>query len=336
MDDLISVIIPVYNNEKYLSECLSSICSNTYRNIEIIVIDDGSTDNSGNISDEFAIEDSRVKVFHKKNTGVSRSRNLGMNIAKGEFIAFVDSDDYIDGDYFEKLLSTMKDSGCDLAVGSVAHVYGDDINYKQIENLEIDLINPNEKDKQNFLDINVNYYLYGPVNKLYKRSIITRKNIAFPEDTSYGEDLIFNFNYMKYCEKITYRQVPIYYYNHNNENSLSHKYREKLFENGLRLNDIIKNFALEKNILTEDLLRYIAGRVFDDAYNSLFDIWSNKCALTLIGKYKRTKMIMKHSSTRHAVKLNEYNNYSKLFLILIKRQHVLLFSILCFMAQKLK
>ncbi len=116
MKDLISVIVPVYNVEEYIEECVSSILAQTYKNIEVILIDDGSKDNSGMLCEAYQIKDDRVKVIHKENGGLSDSRNTGIEVAKGDYLAFIDSDDYIPNNYLEELWKTIKETESDIAM----------------------------------------------------------------------------------------------------------------------------------------------------------------------------------------------------------------------------
>lgn len=148
----------------------------------------------------------------------------------------------------------------------------------------------------------------------------------FPEDTSYGEDLLFNFAYLQCCRKIIFKKKPIYYYNHDNETSLSHKYRDNLFENGLRLNSAMKNFAIDKGLMTKELAAYYSLRVFDDAYNSLFDVWSTRCTLNICAKLRRTREIMNHIDVQEVVKFIELGSYSKLYVRIIKYRLAILFA----------
>lgn len=113
---LISIIVPVYNVEPYVSKCLESILRQTYQNIEIIIIDDGSTDGGSDICDAYAHKDKRIKVIHQSNEGVSGARNVGLRIAKGEFIGFVDSDDWIEADMYEYLLQNIQQQDADIAI----------------------------------------------------------------------------------------------------------------------------------------------------------------------------------------------------------------------------
>ena len=123
MEDLITIIVPIYNVEKYLRECIESICRQTYRNIEIILINDGSNDNSAKICDEYKEKDSRIKVIHKENGGVSSARNKGLEIAKGAYITFVDGDDYIDEKYCEKLLKNLKENNVECVLCGFNRIY---------------------------------------------------------------------------------------------------------------------------------------------------------------------------------------------------------------------
>ena len=123
MEDLITVVVPIYKVEKYLEKCIDSIIKQTYENLEIILVDDGSPDKCPQICDEYAKKDSRIKVIHKKNGGLSDARNAGIDIAKGEYITFVDSDDYIEKDYVEVLYDSIKENDSDMAIGSHKVIY---------------------------------------------------------------------------------------------------------------------------------------------------------------------------------------------------------------------
>ena len=122
-NSLISIIIPVYNVEKHLKKCVDSVLVQSYNNIEVILIDDGSTDKSGNICDKLALSDSRIVVKHKKNGGLSSARNMGIDEAKGEYITFIDSDDVISEDYIEYLYKNLIDNDSDISIGNICVSY---------------------------------------------------------------------------------------------------------------------------------------------------------------------------------------------------------------------
>lgn len=138
MNELISVVIPVYNVETYLDACVRSVMKQTYSNIEIILVDDGATDNSGEMCDFYAKEDSRVKVIHKDNGGLSDARNCGIEVTKGEFITFVDSDDIVSCKYIETLYSLIKNNNADISICNCVHCFDDtDIQFSMSTYLEV-------------------------------------------------------------------------------------------------------------------------------------------------------------------------------------------------------
>lgn len=211
---LISVIVPVYNTERYLPKCIKSIVNQSYHNIELILVDDGSTDDSGRICDYFAQRDDRVTVLHPQNGGVSAARNLGLKTAKGEYVCFVDSDDWIPKGSIEQLAEGIIKSNADLVVGKIKLInalrngdYGllhggtisRDAEYKWYETLSN--INP------------------GPCAKLYERSIIHDNNIQFPINIKWGEDTVFVYSYLSHCNTINILNTDVYCYNKLNESS---------------------------------------------------------------------------------------------------------------------
>lgn len=212
---LISIIVPVYNCEKYLNECLNSIINQTYSNLEIILVDDGSKDNSGAICDKYAENDKRVKVFHSKNHGVSFTRNFGIKHANGEYIGFVDADDYIDKRMFEILLNNSLKYDAEISICDVSR------NPKKLGNIKnrsIIVYNQHEYVKKYFR-IGSQTCEYYPVNKLYRKSVIADN--FFPIKYHEGEDTygvlktILNSNKFVYCQQV------LYYYRVNNSSATS-------------------------------------------------------------------------------------------------------------------
>lgn len=202
----ISVIVPVYNAEKWLRRCVGSILAQTYTDFELLLINDGSTDDSGVICDEYAGKNSRIRVFHKPNGGVSSARNLGLDNARGEWITFVDSDDWVELEYLECLLSNVGGaelSICDFVIRGSDEVWPDKI--------ETGLIS---KDKlAAFYTETYPYcHLTAPWIKLYKKSIIEENNIRFKEDISTLEDTIFVLEYLRWVENITCSNRKLYNY----------------------------------------------------------------------------------------------------------------------------
>ena len=204
----ISVIVPVYNVEKYLPACIDSILRQTHSNLEVILINDGSKDKSGQICDEFAKLDSRVKVVHKENGGVSSSRNRGLDEAKGEYICFMDADDYQSDQALSQLVSAMRMNDVDLVVAGFYRVVDDKLAAKSYFKKECVM---SRKEYASKMSKKPAEYYFGVLwNKLYKRSIIEQFNMRMDESISWSEDFIFNLEYIRHIQDIFILKSPVY------------------------------------------------------------------------------------------------------------------------------
>lgn len=212
MQELISVIIPVYNVEKYLIKCFESITNQTYKNIEIIVIDDGSKDRSGMICDEYAEKDDRIKVIHKENEGVSTARNIGIRNASGEYITFIDSDDYVANNYIEILYDYCKKSDADLSVCGVIDVKG-----KKIirESKGVNKIIDGKEALKELLD--EKYFSCVIWAKMYKTNIM--KKYEFNRETKIAEDLEVLYKLLPTLNKVVINTKNKLYFFRERENS---------------------------------------------------------------------------------------------------------------------
>lgn len=206
VEELISVIVPVYNVEEYLNQCVESMVKQTYRNIEIILVDDGSTDGSGTLCEEWASKDERIQVIHTKNRGLSAARNVGIKEAKGNYLYFIDSDDWAEYDILEILLGNMKSYSADLSSCGMKKDYGN-------EKLELEKNKKCEEvtQKQMFHEILCNEYVYGYVwNKLFKTSLV--EEILFDERLLSQEDMDFTMRYLEKCKNSVYTESEYYHY----------------------------------------------------------------------------------------------------------------------------
>ncbi len=202
---LISVIIPVYKVEKYVEKCIQSVINQTYENLQIILVDDGSPDNCGKICDEYAKKDHRIEVIHKSNGGLSDARNKGLEIAKGEYIGFVDSDDYIEADMYEVLYNLLKQYNADVSICNFYTVSQGKISIKNAEN-GIKEYNRIEILKEILLDKNIQSYAW---NKLYKKELFDE--IKYPIGKKY-EDIGTTFFLLEKCNKVVVTGKSEYYY----------------------------------------------------------------------------------------------------------------------------
>lgn len=229
--DLISVIIPVYKVEKYLDRCVNSVINQTYKNLEIILVDDDSPDNCPRLCDEWAKKDSRIKVFHIENKGVSNARNIGMENATGDYIGFVDSDDYIEKDMFESLINDMADTSCEISV--CGYQINDGISEDDKDNI-VKSVSQTEALRL----IAQGDYKYGVIwNKLYKASLI--KDIKMPPLVC-CEDLVFNYYAFKKALHIVESDKKKYHYMQNQDSVTKGNFGIGAFD-AVRSKEIILN-----------------------------------------------------------------------------------------------
>ncbi len=207
---LVSIIVPVYNVEKYLRKCLDSIINQTYHNIEIILVDDGSKDSSGLICDEYARKDDRIFVYHRNNYGPGAARNYGIKKAKGKYLTFVDSDDWVESNYVETISREMT---CDLLYFGMIAIKEKEEPYKYI----IPQIDNNLSIEEGLYQMLINQNSYFDFvmtqNKCYQKEIIDRYDISYPEDILHSEDEIFTLRYFLHVQSVKCIDDILYNYN---------------------------------------------------------------------------------------------------------------------------
>lgn len=295
-DDLVTIIVPIYNVKNYLNRCVSSVINQTYKNIEIILVDDGSNDGSGALCDEFIKKDSRVKVFHNKNFGVSYSRNFGIDMSCGKYIFFLDSDDYIDEEVIDNLIKNIKNY--DLIK----------VSHKVIQNNHIlrikqynDILENTEM-IENVITGKFGGHCWG---YLFKRENIL--SLRFDENTSCMEDTIFLIEYLKRCRKIRYISSCYYYHEVNNNSiTVSIDRIEKNIDNYLyslnKINTLLNN-SYEKQI-NKRKIKIIESEI------SKVDSYSRLRKIQLL--YSNTFKFLEKGSDK----------YYKLFFYLLKKNNL--------------
>lgn len=226
----VSIIVPVFNTEKYIDKCLNSLINQTLKEIEIIIVDDGSTDRSPKIIEKFKNSDSRITVINQQNAKQGAARNTGITHAKGEYIGFVDSDDWVDLNYFEKLYNSAKQNNSDLALATNVRI-GNGKTKKRLT-LKEDIFVQNLQEKVDICNL---YKDACPTNKIYRLNFIKEKNILFPEGV-YCEDKIFTTKAVFYANGIA-TAPNVYYYYYRNPDSTVNSNKNK------KINDIYKNQA---------------------------------------------------------------------------------------------
>ena len=236
-----SVIIPIYNASKTLRRCLNSLLSQNYDKAEIVLINDGSIDNSEELCMEFAQKYSQIKYFYQENKGVSFARNKGLVVATGKYILFVDSDDYVSKDYFSEIDNLLKKYNADLTIFSKFDCKFD----KVIEKKYSPFFTDSEKELIIKLsDLICRKIINGPCTKIYKREIIKKYHIDFPVKAYIAEDRAFNIKYALRIKSLQVADVPLYYVSLDNENSLSRRKKEGFKEqSNIFWNDVNKAIA---------------------------------------------------------------------------------------------
>lgn len=265
---LISVIVPVYNSENYLEQCIKSICKQSYGELEIILIDDGSKDNSFSICQSFAQKDSRIRVLHQNNKGVSSARNAGLEYASGDYVTFVDSDDYIDENMYSSMVEISQEYNADVVMCDCIKEYSD---YSYI------YTHP----------IRGGFYNSSALKKEYYNHLIMMENVEYPatisnclmlikkcnlpkyaDNIKYSEDLLFGAQVLYNAESFYYMKgYAFYHYNCKNIDSTTHVYHEDKWENNKKLFELTKRYFSEKRFeeqINKMLLFFV--------YNTLSDI----------------------------------------------------------------
>ena len=234
---LVSIILPVYNAQNHLARCVGSICAQTYQNIEIIILNDGSKDQSLPVCEKFRQKDPRILLVDKANSGVSDTRNLGLKLASGKYVEFVDSDDYLDPDFTERLVAAAEENEADFVIApykmvipagaskpeQVLDKIQDELGVMSVarppEVREYGFLPAGVYDKDTFalrlMDKPASYFYSVLWNKLYRRDILTGNDIQFVSEMRWAEDLVFNLRYIQYAERFVAIDKPGYYYVQN-------------------------------------------------------------------------------------------------------------------------
>ena len=296
---LISVIIPVYNTEKYLRKCLDSVINQTYKNLEIIIINDGSTDDSGLIIKEYVTIDNRIIAKEQNNKGLSVVRNIGVEIASGEYIVFVDSDDWIEPNLCEVALNRILENSADVALWS----YYSDYETKSIKRniFEDSILMPQKKILKNIIgpsDTLLNKpesidSLSSACLKMYKTSIIKKNNIYFVDTNKIGtEDLLFNIEYFSHIGYAITIPKPLYHYRKTNVSSLSSTYRENLLNKWTLLFETIRKKIANNPDYEKALNNRIVFNTLGLGLNELSSTYSYKQKFINLKKIINSQMVI--------------------------------------------
>lgn len=327
----VSIIVPIYKVEKYLRQCIDSIINQSLKDIEIILVDDGSPDNCPKICDDYKKIDSRIKVIHKKNGGLSSARNAGMKIATGEYIGFVDSDDYIEHDMYEKMYYTAKEHDVDFVMSDYYKVH--ETNKIEVSSIIDDGLYNKNKIKniiypQLIMKENIDY---GPLlavwHCLYKNSFLKDNDIYFDEVVKYSEDNLFS-SIVGYKSESFYYMKGSYFYNYRyNPNSISTTYKEDSLSVYVEMNNRLHNKFYDCEEF--NFKRQLSLHMIYYTFNYINRVIGSN--LTFKEKYKKIKDTLIKKEIRRAFNnliLPDVNMKLKLYILMLKHKMAFTYMII--------
>ncbi|MEN6414605.1 MAG: glycosyltransferase [Veillonellales bacterium] len=224
----VSIVVPVYKTEKFIHRCIDALICQTLTDIEIILVDDGSPDNCGKICEDYAKQDKRIKVIHKKNGGLSSARNTGIREASGEYIGFVDSDDYVEQTFCECMYKTAKKFNIDIV--NCDYYWESETSEARSSSLKKDKVIYNEEILEYLKKAHATTIIWFVWRNIYRRSFLIKNNIFFAEEVRFGEDSIFNLYAFYYAKSLYSVDKCLYHYISNPNGLIQTKYKENLLE----------------------------------------------------------------------------------------------------------
>ncbi len=343
----ISIIVPVYQAEKHLEQCLDSLVNQTYVNLEIILVDDGSHDNSLAICNQYKDKDQRIIVVHQDNAGVSTARNVGINKASGEYIYFVDSDDWIEINTIEELVRDVEENALDCVGFNYLKEYEGktvknknyfleekiyiDTECKEILRLSIGLIEDELKHIEFF------NFLASPCSKIYKRAIIVENNIHFKDIKEIGsfEDGLFNIQFLSHCNSYKYKNKYYYHYRKTNGQSITSSYRKEMLKKQLmqltflrEIVDINRDNVLFKAY--ENRIAFMAMEFFINAVTNTASFKEKYCEIKSLFK------VLEYVSAIREFSLKYLSRKWKIYYFFIKKKMTFLVYVLSSVILRIK
>ena len=344
----VSIIVPVYNVEKYLKKCIDSLINQTYKNIEIILVDDGATDNSGDICNEYARKDTRCKVYHIENSGLSGARNFGLNHINGDLIMFVDADDWLDLNCLEECISIiLKHKDIDCIIFPYIREFKDISKKNNILGVEEKIF------KGQIMKDKIHRRLFGPLNKellhpdamdnlntawskLYFSKFVKDMKFVGAEKIGTAEDITFNIELFYKFDVVYYLLKVYYHYNKINETSIVHTYKKDL----IITRQNFRKYALEfiqKYKLEKEYYKALNNRIVLDLLTLIRNIMGADKSYK--EKYNLVKDLLCHSRYKKLFADFEFKYLGlkwKLYYFLCKKEHIIFVMLMTFLAEKLK
>lgn len=326
----ISVIMPVYKVEEYVGKAIESIQAQTLKEWEFLIVDDGTPDKSGEICDAYAAKDERIHVIHKENGGAPSARNVAIDIAKGEYMYFMDSDDWAEPTMLEDMYNLAKRDNAQLVVaGFYIDTYYTDTEYRQDDFVVADAVYPNKeafrKNAYKLFDKNL---LYTPWNKLFDSRYIMENNLRFP--TTFWDDFPFNVSVVRNIERVTVTSKQYYHFIRKRAESETAAYRPNMYEKREDEHGWMINLYKEWNVHNAESREMIARRYVERLIGCVENITNPKCTLSHGEKRKQVKDMLSKQHVAQCLKLAKpRSSYMKILLIPLKMKSVTLTLLEC-------
>lgn len=323
----VSIIIPVYNVEKYINRCVDSIINQTYKNIEIILVDDGSTDSSKEICDNYKV-DNRVVVIHKRNGGLSSARNEGIKNANGDYIMFVDSDDYSEPNYVETMFNTIKELNSDLVVCGYYIEYVKQKITKEIKPESQNKVHDDSNLKESIYNLQMSGCFDVVWNKLYRKEILSKNSIVFEQTGMPMEDFIFNCEVFKNINKVVVIPELLHRYLRQGEETLVRKTDRSLLEKTIRKIDICKNLYSKYDMFDGKHKECFAKECITAMFACVPNMYRNK-DLKLKDKINEYSKMISNEDLMCSINLwKPDNTLMKFYVFLLKLENPIFMSII--------
>lgn len=326
----ISVIMPVYKVEEYVGKAIESIQAQTLKEWEFLIVDDGTPDKSGEICDAYAAKDERIHVIHKENGGAPSARNVAIDIAKGEYMYFMDSDDWAEPTMLEDMYNLAKRDNAQLVVaGFYIDTYYTDTEYRQDDFVVADAVYPNKeafrKNAYKLFDKNL---LYTPWNKLFDSRYIMENDLRFP--TTFWDDFPFNVSVVRNIERVTVTSKQYYHFIRKRAESETAAYRPNMYEKREDEHGWMINLYKEWNVHNAESREMIARRYVERLIGCVENITNPKCTLSYGEKRKQVKDMLSKQHVAQCLKLAKpRSSYMKILLIPLKMKSVTLTLLEC-------
>lgn len=324
----VSVIIPVYNAEKYLNHCINSLLNQTLDECEFIFINDGSTDKSDQIIGEFAKKDNRILLINQDNQGVSNARNRGLEFAKGEYVAFVDADDFIEKDIYETLYKAAEPNDIDVIISNFeSEIEGHKVMTRYP--FPVDIVLQNDYKEELMLYFMRSDNLNTACNKIFKNSVIKNYKLKFPQKVPLGEDGMFNIRFFGFANTIKYINYSGYHYREVKGSATRNIRKHDYFQRALELyNSVLPDIYIKK-FDQEKILKYRAIKLIESVLAYVHIYFTPTKELSFRKRYKYIKNMIKNKFVKEALNIyyketyNSLGKYDKLLINMLKVQSIL-------------